>query len=222
MEAMVVVSPHCDDAVLSCGELIATSGAATVVTVFAGGPSTYEPLTVWDLAGGFGPGDDVMAARRAEDAAALAVLRARPLWMDFWDAQYGRSPQVEDIRSALVRVIQAERPGVVVVPLGLFHSDHELVHEACMGLLGTAPAVEWLAYGEAMYRTIPGVLDDRLATLDAAGIDAVPVTPSTVRDIDLKRRAVARYGSQLRALSDAAAGYADAFELERYWRLSLR
>jgi LmbE family N-acetylglucosaminyl deacetylase len=222
MDALLVVSPHCDDAVLSCGELIAASGGATVVTVFAGAPSTYEPLTVWDLAAGFLPGDDVMAARRAEDAAALSALGARPHWMDFRDAQYGPSPKVQELRSALASVIETERPFVVAVPLGLFHGDHELVHEACMQLLGMAPTLDWLAYEDAMYRAIPGLVDDRLATLDAAGIVAAPVAPLATRHVEVKRRAAAHYRSQLRALSEVAAGYADAFEPERYWRVHRR
>src|SRR6202158_5575221 len=74
---IVIVSPHLDDAVLGCALLMIANPGATVVTVFAGNPPAYPtPLRSWDVQGGFGPGDDVMAVRRAEDRAALALLDA--------------------------------------------------------------------------------------------------------------------------------------------------
>src|SRR4051812_28581985 len=85
---IVVVSPHLDDGVLSCGGLLAGRPRSTVVTVFAGRPETPRPLTPWDAAGGFSPDDDVMAARRQEDTSACAAVGATPVWLPFLDAQY--------------------------------------------------------------------------------------------------------------------------------------
>ena len=45
MTNIVVVSPHLDDALLSCGELLARCGGASVVTLFAGAPADYEVVT---------------------------------------------------------------------------------------------------------------------------------------------------------------------------------
>ncbi len=46
---VVVVSPHLDDAVLGCGQLLAAWPGATVVTVFAGKPAVYPtPQREWD------------------------------------------------------------------------------------------------------------------------------------------------------------------------------
>jgi LmbE family N-acetylglucosaminyl deacetylase len=42
VEPIVVLSPHLDDAVLSCGVLLAANGGARVVTVFAGMPTDRE------------------------------------------------------------------------------------------------------------------------------------------------------------------------------------
>ena len=50
---VVVVSPHLDDAVLSCGQLLAASREAIVLTVFSAGPDEGAPLTDWDRACGF-------------------------------------------------------------------------------------------------------------------------------------------------------------------------
>jgi LmbE family N-acetylglucosaminyl deacetylase len=81
LERVVVVSPHLDDAVLGCGRLLAAHPGATVITLYAGAPSTYpDPPTRWDQVAGFGPGDDVLAARKDEDRAALAELGATPVW----------------------------------------------------------------------------------------------------------------------------------------------
>jgi LmbE family N-acetylglucosaminyl deacetylase len=90
-DRLIVVSPHLDDAVLGCGHLLAQRPGAVVITVFAGRPPRRERVTPWDAAAGFGPGDDVVGARRMEDRRALGALGARPLWLPFLDAQYGPS-----------------------------------------------------------------------------------------------------------------------------------
>src|SRR3954468_24729127 len=104
-EPVVIVSPHLDDAVFGCGELLAARPGSVVVTVFAGAPPTYETVTEWDALAGIHPGEDVLAARRAEDRAALGALGARPVWLDFRDSQYHDSPTVPEIAAALERSI---------------------------------------------------------------------------------------------------------------------
>lgn len=92
LDSVVIVSPHLDDAVLGCGRLMAAHPGATVVTVYAGGPPVYpDPMTHWDTLAGFVAGDDVLAARREEDAAALTVLGATPSWLDF--VEHPRFPE---------------------------------------------------------------------------------------------------------------------------------
>ena len=79
------MSPHLDDAVFGCGQWIASSASSIVVTIFAGAPPADAALTAWDAECGFRGGDDVIAARRAEDRTALARLNATPIWLDFRD-----------------------------------------------------------------------------------------------------------------------------------------
>jgi LmbE family N-acetylglucosaminyl deacetylase len=218
MGRLVVLSPHCDDAVFGCGELLAGRPGSEVVTVFAGCPPAGLPLTGWDAAAGFGRGDDVMGARRGEDHAALLVLGARPRWLPFRDAQYGGPLTVEAVASGLAEAILPRRPAAVAIPLGLFHDDHKTTHAAGLRLLGRAPGVTWLLYADAIYRRIPGAVDERLAQLRGAGLDPVPVPPTARRPTALKRRAVACYRSQLRALSSPGRpGWLDALEPEAYW-----
>ena len=52
---------------------------------------------------GFEAGDDVVAARRREDEAALAALAARPTWLDFPTRSTARSPHGPSWRMRWVR-----------------------------------------------------------------------------------------------------------------------
>ena len=91
LDRVVIVSPHLDDAVLGCGNFMASHPGAYVVTVFAGNPPAYptDPMRKWDVQSGFSPGDDVMEARRHEDDAALAVLDATPVHLEFIEHRTG-------------------------------------------------------------------------------------------------------------------------------------
>jgi hypothetical protein len=85
---LVIVSPHFDDAALSCVSLVARHPGAVLLTVFGAGPSRVDPLTRWDRASGFAPGDDVIAALAAEDSDACEALGARQVRLKRWDSQY--------------------------------------------------------------------------------------------------------------------------------------
>lgn len=217
---ILVVSPHCDDAVLSCGELLADRPGSVVVTLFAGRPPAGQALTEWDAAAGFREGDDVMGERRAEDHAALALLGATPVWLDFCDAQYQCSPDAETLAAALAAVMRSSGLHRIVLPLGIFHSDHILAHTAGRWALARQPAWRACFYEDAIYRRYQGLLAARLAELKSQGLAlqrrVLPVTPRPA----LKQEAVACYRSQLRALSTPGRpGHADAFAPESYWRL---
>jgi LmbE family N-acetylglucosaminyl deacetylase len=216
---VLAVSPHLDDAVLGCGALLARHPRSVVVTVFAGRPPPGAPLPPWDAAAGFRRGDDVIGARRAEDRAALARLGARPVWLEFVDAQYGNPPAAAHVAARLRPIIRAADPRTVCIPLGLFHSDHALVHAAALSVLRAEPARRWLAYEEPMYRLVPGAVDARLAALRAAGLRARPRAGAAAPAA--KRHAIACYASQLRALgTPGRPGHADALAPERYWELA--
>ncbi|HZS01222.1 MAG TPA: PIG-L family deacetylase [Chloroflexota bacterium] len=217
---LTVISPHLDDGVFGCGQLLATHPGSVVVTALAGRPRVYPPLTKWDAAAGFQPGDDVVALRREEDRAALRHLAARPVWLEFCDAQYDPPPAVEVLAAALAEAIGAAGLDTVVLPLGLFHSDHALTHAAALQVRQQAPHLGWWAYEEPNYRRVDGLLDERLEALRQAGIAAAPAGRSTSAGAAAKRRAAREYRSQLRALTaPGMPGYADVFAPEEYWRL---
>jgi LmbE family N-acetylglucosaminyl deacetylase len=220
VSGLVVVSPHCDDAVFSCGDLLAERRGARVVTCFAGPPPRQAPLTPWDAAAGFRPGDDVMARRRAEDAAALALLGARPAWLDFRDSQYGRSPSAGTLADALAAAL-GEGPATVLAPLGLFHSDHRLAHEAALLVRARRRDLAWTFYEDALYRRLPALLDERLAALRARGLALRRAPRPARRASPLKLAAIAKYRSQIRALrTPGRPGVRDALAPEGYWQVA--
>lgn len=219
---VLVISPHLDDAVFGCGELLAACPGSVVVTVMAGRPPQYAECTPWDALAGFGEGDDVVATRREEDRAALALLAGRPVWLDFLDSQYRDSPTIEALAVALERAIVDSGLETILLPLGLFHSDHHLTHAAALAVLRRRPDLAWFAYEDALYRRVPDLGTARLAALQCDGVSAVPIAVPTGDRRETKRQAMQRYASQLRALATPGKpGFEDALEPERYWRLTL-
>lgn len=217
---VLVVSPHLDDAVFACGGLIASCPGTRVLTVFAGDQPMGQPLTDWDRGCGFVEGDAVMRHRRAEDAAALALLRATPVWLDLLDAQYASTPPVADIASALQREIERIRPQTLFFPLGLFHTDHEAVHEALLHCVRHSDYAIY-AYEDALYRRLDERLSNRLFALRRAGWSVSKQHWSQAPGaMVLKRAAVRCYGSQLKGLATPGRpGHADIAQPEGYWKL---
>ncbi len=218
---MLVLSPHLDDAVLACGRLLASLPGAVVITVFAGRPSAEAPLTEWDRTSGFWSGSDAVSMRRYEDRSALNLLGSHPLWLNFQDSQYGESPSPESLLQELEPLLQARAPRVVLMPMGLFHSDHHLTHQVALALLERHPDITWLAYEDALYRRFPGQLDERISALEDLGLRLRREAFQGSSDaLSMKQRAVACYRSQCRALtSGGRPGLDDAWAPEGYWQL---
>lgn len=217
---LAVVSPHLDDGVLSCGQLLAGNPGAVVITVFAGRPPPSYGLTEWDRSAGFSPGEDTVGLRRREDEAALAVLRAVPVWLDFSDSQYPVVHDTDVLADALEEHLLSLRARRVMVPLGLFHDDHRQASDAGLRVARRRPELSWWAYEDALYRTIPGLVQERLGALNEAQLRPTLDDVGADGFLTDKERAVERYPSQLRALATPGRlGHADAFAPERYWRL---
>jgi LmbE family N-acetylglucosaminyl deacetylase len=198
---IVVVSPHFDDAVQGAGYVLAGHPGTVVVTVFGGRPPAYpDPPSDWDASGGFRSGDDVVALRREEDAAALAVLGAEHVWLDFADHQYLDEPDrasADDVAAALVVALDGLDPTAVFVPFGLGNPDHDVTHQAARRLVEQRPGWAWFCYEDAGYCHIPGLLAWRVAGLFRAGLWPTPAIVPVEVDHDRKRRALECYRSQL-------------------------
>ncbi|HET8608370.1 MAG TPA: PIG-L family deacetylase [Burkholderiales bacterium] len=218
---LIIVSPHLDDGVLSCGMLLAAHPGATLVTVFCGTPPDASTITEWDRNAGFANAGAAMATRCAEDRMAAGILQVRSLHLPFLDAQYGGVADAETLRQALKKILGNETAATVAVPLGLFHSDHRRVHCACLRLRSDFPQRRWIFYEDVPYRCLAGEAQRRLARLRAAGIVLSPLGPAPAATVSmnrrwaLKRRAAAAYSSQLRALGVSRCK--DVWRQERFW-----
>jgi len=217
-----VVSPHLDDAVFSCGMLLATHPGSVVCTVFAGEPPTRQ-VTQWDRASGFADSHEAMHTRWREDQQALARCGASAVHLRFLDSQYASLPAAADVADAIAAAWRQSGIRRLVVPLGLYHSDHLATGEACSLLLRARDPAACVAYEDALYRTRPGIVADRCEALARAGVHARPLPDDVLgasggdEAAAAKRRAVRAYRTQLRALNDPYPY--DLAEPERFWWL---
>ena len=156
MKPHVYLSPHLDDAVFSCGGLIAVQEArgepVSVLTLFAGDPSDYR-ITAYaaELHSRWGEAGPPVAIRRAEDRVACGRLGASVLHLPYADAVYRHDPEgnplypdepsifanIHPSEDALVDELAAALQETnltvanVYCPIGLGnHVDHRLTRKA--------------------------------------------------------------------------------------------
>jgi LmbE family N-acetylglucosaminyl deacetylase len=180
-------------------------------------------MTHWDTVAGFVPGDDVLAARRAEDAAALAVLDATPCWLDFVEHQY--LPRAEWVgpdatADTLEEVLRGLAPSAVLLPFGLANPDHVATHEAGLRVRERFADPAWLCYEDTGYKHIPGLLAWRVSQLFRRRLWPTPVAIPAVADDSRKRAALDCYASQLRALEADWQVGPKLVAPEQVWRLA--
>jgi LmbE family N-acetylglucosaminyl deacetylase len=230
LRRIAVVSPHFDDAAMGAGHLLLTYPGSTVITVLAGEPPSYpQEVSPWDAAGGFTDGDDVVAARRQEDLAALAKLSAEHIWLDFPDHQYlpvEKRPTPEEVAPSLEEAITESGASAVFLPMGIANPDHELSHKA--GLLARAAlgdragAPAWFCYEDQGYKHLPGMLAWRISKLFRSGLWPTPAIVPVRLDAERKTAALMEYASQIPPLEQdhMLRQRIEANVPEQYWRLA--
>jgi LmbE family N-acetylglucosaminyl deacetylase len=223
---IAVVSPHFDDAAMGAGHLLATYPDTTVITVLAGQPPSYpEVPSEWDALGGFKAGDDVVAARRLEDLAALDVLDADHRWLDFADHQYlapEDRPTPEQVAPVLGAAIAELDPTAVFFPMGLGNPDHVLTHDASLLVRAEQMERAWFCYEDHGYKHVPGLLAWRVAKLLRSRPWPTPAIVPIEPDEDRKRRAIFCYTSQIAPLENehALTARLESHVPEQFWRLA--
>ena len=123
----LLLSPHLDDAVLDCWDLLSSERELNVVNVFAGVP-TPGSLAIWDEITGADDSAGRVRSRVEEDARAHACAKRRPHNLSLLDAQYraGRlSPSLGEIDRALAADVQGASHVYVAAGIG-GHADHLL------------------------------------------------------------------------------------------------
>jgi LmbE family N-acetylglucosaminyl deacetylase len=220
------LAPHLDDAVLSCGGLIARQvqegRQALVLTIFAGDPSPGpETRFAAVLAGRSQTPRTYPALRRAEDRAAVESLGASWLHWIYPDCIYrlhplSGEPLYTDEVAIFGEVHPSERggllggltvrlqalcdqlcPATVYAPLTVgHHVDHHLVQWASRRL--TRRGWNLRFYEDYPYVAWPGCLEGALGIAgDGWQPELEPMTPDALQ---AKTRAISCYLSQLHGL----------------------
>ncbi len=154
----VYLSPHYDDASLSCGGTIhrqvQSGGSVLVVTIFAAVPSALEPLSPFaaDIHTRWDSPENLVATRQAEDQCSLAVLGVDYLRLHFLDCIYRGKPRhsewyynnktelfgqvhpaevllFQEIIDAITITVPYEQGVTLYAPLTVgHHVDHQLIY----------------------------------------------------------------------------------------------
>lgn len=227
----IYLSPHFDDAVLSCGGLIFDQCHAgedvEIWTIFAGDPPP-GPLSAFATVNhqlwGVTSGEQVISMRKAEDEAAAAIVGAGLVHFTIPDCIYRRSPEgaylyTESVFAALHpadkylprRIAAAlkselDLADVLVCPLTLGgHVDHVLARRAAESLRRP------LHY----YADIPYLLHSPEALLPAVQLLESSVFSVSPEGVKAWLEAVAAYKSQVDSLFHGDGSLFEA--IRQYW-----
>lgn len=243
----IYLSPHLDDAVLSCGgriwQQVQAGGRVLVVTVFAGPPAPGAPLSPFaqELHARWGHPADAVARRQEEDRAALAPLGAQAVHWPYADCIYRQAPDGRFLyasEEALWGKIQPEEEGLVAelaarlealplqpdgriyAPLGVgHHVDHQIVHQAAAASGHVLTGYEDYPYAQDP-QAVRSVLENGRWEADLVWLSE--------QALKAKIAAIACYRSQLSTFWADEAGMAAAVRAfarqtgggqpaERYW-----
>lgn len=205
----LALSPHLDDAVFSCGGLLARLADAgwrvCMVTAFTRSVVPAQGFALaCQLDKGLAPGVDYMALRRAEDAAAAAILGVEPRWLDLPEAPhrgYDSAPALFDtvrtdddvwrpLADAVQTILDELQPALVLAPQGLgAHVDHRQMIRAVQAVQ-VRGAMAW-------YRDTPYAIRNPAAAPDVAlpAMDEVMVQIEPA--LDRKLMAACAYTTQV-------------------------
>jgi GlcNAc-PI de-N-acetylase len=153
----VILSPHFDDAVLSCWHVLTGAGDVLVVNVFAGEPPAGT-LGWWDELAGASDSATAVRTRIDEDRRALALAGRSAVNLPFLDGQYRECDQAQEkIVRALRDVIATGPQTQIYAPAGLgdHHRDHIAVRGAALAL--RAEGAHVALYADLPHATVLGL-----------------------------------------------------------------
>jgi LmbE family N-acetylglucosaminyl deacetylase len=237
----VVLSPHLDDAVLSCWHVLTQPGEVRVINVFAGVPVDLDGAAWWDRYTGAADSGKRMRERVEEDRTALALAGRSAVYLDLLDGQYRDGeqplgPLMEQIGRLLVPDARIYAPAAFAN-----HADHRLVREAALQLHETGFSVSlyadlphailhgwpgWVRGDRSSEDLAAGLWNATLSTTGVSPMDLVPTVHELGEEIHAaKLAAVHAYRTQLRGLRQfAGRSFTDRQTLgyEVVWRLPSR
>jgi LmbE family N-acetylglucosaminyl deacetylase len=214
----IFLSPHYDDIALSCGgtaALLARAGRRPeVALIFGDNPDPFVPLTAfaetlhrnWGL-----DAAQVIAGRRAEEAAAGAILGTTEIFLPFRDAIYrGARYTSDDVLFGTPAADEANLPGAIIAALGLRDSEREDIrlyaplgvgrHVDHQQAFAAGVTLERRGWDVWFYEDLPYALRAR-ARQDRIASAGVALSPAAAVDVtatwDAKIAAILAYPSQL-------------------------
>lgn len=244
LERVVVLSPHIDDAVLSCTGLLSALDKVAprlVVTLYCGNP---EPTNSRGE-GGKGRqrkrrGHAAPSIRRREDLAVMRYLECAWVHLGFAEAIYRRSPttgrliyrhprqkwtrpnvadtaHMEELFLVLRRLTANMGPRLLVSPLGVgLHVDHRICALTALRLAGGQTRV--LFYEDFPYVAgggVGGAADDPLRALARLGLE--PIRRHVVpANANRQIKALSLYPSQIEPLFGDEEGMRKAVKARTY------
>jgi LmbE family N-acetylglucosaminyl deacetylase len=248
--AHIYLSPHLDDAVLSCGGRVAqqvrTGASVAVVSIFAGVPETPLSSYAKELHARWDQPVGAAGQRQKEDEEALALLGAEAVHWRYGDCVYRTTPegshlytreeslwgQIHPSEAGLIQELTdrmgslpLEPEGVLYAPLGVGqHVDHRIVRRAAEGC-----GRHLIYYEDFPYAAEPGKVRDAVS----AGQWTSELVYLSQEALEAKIAAVARYRSQISTFWEGEAEMAAAVRVfaketgrgapaERYWRRESR
>jgi LmbE family N-acetylglucosaminyl deacetylase len=240
---LLLLSPHFDDAVLSCAALIGRVEPIDVLTVFAGEPAPPRQGK-WDRVTGFPDSTESRRVRQAEDQAAFAGTPHRLAYLDLVEAEYLSGPRTrydaEPIASAVSRWVEQHPRGMLAVPAGagrgpglitsvrrrmgvriaLRHPDHVFLRDAALDAVASFAGARAVMYEEFPYLWGEAADAEARRVARSRGLSAKCVAV----DVDRRSKAarIAAYASQAPHLSVRGRRVDVAENLpeeERYWIL---
>ena len=246
----IYLSPHLDDAALSCGGRIwqqTRDGASVkVITVFAGVPDSEGSLSPFaqQLHTRWGAAPDVVKARRREDREALGLLGAEAFHWRYRDCIYRRTEEgrfaypgedtlwgpIDPADAGLIDRLRdrigALLPGVsgrLYVPLAVGrHVDHRIVRTAAEESGVSLTYYEDFPYAEDA-ESVTTAMED-----DAWRAETVPLSEAA---LEAKIEAIACYRTQMSTFWESPGEMAESVRAyverlgagspaERYWSVS--
>jgi LmbE family N-acetylglucosaminyl deacetylase len=220
---VVVISPHMDDAILSCGGLLdflLKKLECLTVTVCTADPENVSHENPPH-------GIALPSARRNEEVAALNALGCSLVQLDLLDAIYRRNPttgallyptmesiwsmplvqdefQFQALRSRLLSLCgqTSERPTLILSPMGIgHHVDHILSTQVALSVVGSANEI--LLYEDFPYVVDQGahvgVADDAQRAMQRLGVTGVECFEQEC-DTSRKINWISYYASQINSI----------------------
>lgn len=234
-----ILSPHLDDAVLSCWHLLSGPGPVTVINVFTGSPGANGVVPYWDRMTGATDSRVRMRERLAEDEAAMALAGRKAHNLGLLDEQYRSEPlPIELVTESLAQAVSGASAIYAPAAIDPAIQDHVLVRDAALRIareqeiaislyadLPHALRFGWPAFVVGQPQRIdPAPFWDRaLADAGAAAVRAAPqVHRLSGEQAQKKLEALCAYGSQLAGLEVMFQGVpeADRLGFEVSWSLT--